>query len=333
MDREDEEFQFLGFFGIFKESFTIISSWIKIFSEITIAMILPLSLIYLGHIQISQILFSHIMFNEYILDRVPKGTHSYDKISDVLSSEWTAFLLFKIGYFIFFLILALLTTSAVVYTIASIYTANEINLKKVIKVVPKVWKRLMVTFIWNSLIVFAYNIISILIFILWAVLFESIQFLGPIFLVSLVVIYLSGFVYISIIWHLASVVSVLEEFQGLNAMAKSKGLIRGNTGVSAAAFLVLSLIFFGIQLGFEYYVVLGFGGGITYRIVYGILFVFLISVLILFGLVIQTIIYFVCKSYHHERIDKPSLADHLGGYLGDYVPLKAKDVQLGEFEA
>ncbi|KAL2456308.1 hypothetical protein Adt_46855 [Abeliophyllum distichum] len=208
MDREDEEFQFLGFFGIFKESFTIISSWIKIFSEIRIAMIVPLSLIYLGYIQISQIFFSHIMFNEYILDRVPKGTHSYDKISDVLSSEWTAFVLFKIGYFI-----------------------------------------------------------SILIFILWAVLFKSIEFLGPIFLISLVVIYLSGFVYISIIWHLASVVSVLEEFQGLNAMAKSPGLIRGNTGVYAAAFLVLSLIFFGIQLGFEYFVVLGFGGGITYRVV------------------------------------------------------------------
>ncbi|CAA3015997.1 uncharacterized protein LOC111409513 [Olea europaea subsp. europaea] len=333
MNREDEEFQFLGFLGIFKESFIIVSSWIKIFSQITVAMILPLSLIYLGHIQISQMIFSDIMFNEYIHDRIPKGTRSYDKISDILLSEWTAFFLFKIGYFIFFLILALLSTSAVVYTIASIYTANEIILKKVMKVVPKVWKRLMVTFIWNSLIVFAYNIVSILIFILWALLFRSILFVGTILLISLLVIYLSGFVYISIIWHLASVVSVLEEFYGLNAMAKSQGLIRGKTGISAATFLVLSLIFFGIQLGFEYFVVRGFGGGVTSRILYGILFVVLISALFLFGLVIQTIIYFVCKSYHHERIDKPSLADHLGGYLGEYVPLKAKDVQLEEFEA
>ncbi|XP_022880660.1 uncharacterized protein LOC111397929 [Olea europaea var. sylvestris] len=295
MDREEGEFQFLGFFDIFKESFVIISSWIKIFTQITIAMILPLSLIYLGHIQISHILFSDIMFHEYILHRIPKGT--------------------------------------LVYTIASIYTSNEINLKKVIKVVPKVWKRLMVTFIWNSLIVFAYNIVSILIFISWALLFGTVQFVGPIILISLAVIYLSGFVYISIIWHLASVVSVLEEFYGLNAVAKSQGLIRGKTGISAATFLVLSLIFFGIQLGFEYYVVLGFGGGVASRILYGILFVVLICVLFLFGLVIQTIIYFICKSYHRERIDKPSLADHLGGYLGDYVPLKSKDVQLGEFEA
>ncbi|CAI9763414.1 unnamed protein product [Fraxinus pennsylvanica] len=142
----------------------------------------------------------------------------------------------------------------------------------------------MVTFIWNFLIVFAYNIVSILIFILWALLFGSIKFVGPIILISLAVIYLSGFVYISIIWHLASVVSVLEEFYGLNAVTKSQGLIRGKTGISAATFLVLILIFFGIQLGFEYFVVLGFG-------------------------------------------------DHLGGYLGDYVPLKTKDVQLGEFEA
>ncbi|KAK4387356.1 hypothetical protein Sango_2342200 [Sesamum angolense] len=44
-----------------------------------------------------------------------------------------------------------------------------------------------------------------------------------------------------------------------------------------------------------------------------------------------TVIYFVCKSYHHENIDKSALSDHLEVYVGDYVPLKGKDIQLKEY--
>ncbi|GAU34592.1 hypothetical protein TSUD_15070 [Trifolium subterraneum] len=37
------------------------------------------------------------------------------------------------------------------------------------------------------------------------------------------------------------------------------------------------------------------------------------------------------QSYHHENIDKSALADHLEVYLGEYVPLTAKDVQLENY--
>ncbi|KAL8473556.1 hypothetical protein ACS0TY_030401 [Phlomoides rotata] len=328
MDREQEEIQFLGFFGILQESVNIVSSWRKIFAQITTALILPLSFIYLAHIQISEFLFSEIMHNEFILDRTPEGSGYYNKISDVLSSELITFFLFKIGYFIFFMILLLLSTSAVVYTIACIYTAKEITFRKVMSVVPKVWKRLMVTFIWNFIIVFAFNIISLLLFILGAITLGQIPILGILFLIFFVLSYLVGLFYITIIWHLASVVSVLEESYGLNAMRKSQNLIKGRMGVAFAVFFLVGLCFFAVQL----MVVLGHDWGIGNRIGFGIVSLILLSIATIFGLITQTIIYFVCKSYHHENIDKSSLSDHLGGYLGEYVPLKARDVQLEHFE-
>ncbi|CAA3012189.1 uncharacterized protein LOC111372000 [Olea europaea subsp. europaea] len=333
MDREQEEIQFMGFFGIFKESFNIVASWRKIFSQITIALIIPLSFIYLAHIQISELLFADIMHDEYILDRTPEGTSSYNKISSILSSEWTAFILFKIGYVIFFIILALLSTSAVVYTIACIYTAKEISFRKVMSVVPKVWKRLMVTFVWNFIIMFAYNLVAILILVLGLVLVGSSKNAMVTFALLWFVVFLIGSVYISLIYHLATVVSVLEESYGLNAMAKSQALIKGKMGVSFCVFLVLGLCFLGIQLFFENRLVIRKANiGLVNRIGYGLLCLFLLSIVLLFGLIIQTIIYFICKSYHHENIDKSSLADHLGGYLGEYVPLKTKDVQLEQYQ-
>ncbi|XVF16987.1 hypothetical protein REPUB_Repub10bG0078100 [Reevesia pubescens] len=330
MDREQEELQFLGFFGILKESLKIIYSWRKIFSQITLSLILPLSFIFLAHIQISQLLFINILNDQDNLNYTKPGTPGYAKLSDLISSEWTAFWLFKAAYFTFLLILSLLSTSAVVYTIACIYTAKEISFKKVMSVVPKVWKRLIVTFLWSFAIVLVYNIIAgVLLFL--SVAFLGLGSLGIAIFVVLFILYLAGFVYISLVWHLASVVSVLEDVYGIKAIAKSKALIKGKMGVAVAMFLLLVLSFVGIQFLFETGAVLAWSLSTEIRIGIAILCFLLLFKVILFGLVAQTVIYFVCKSYHHENIDKSSLADHLEVYLGDYVPLKAKDIQLEHF--
>ena len=331
MDIEQEELQFLGFIGIIKESFKIIYSWRKIFSQITLALILPLTFVFLAHIEFSDFVFFKILRNEEKLDRTRTGTPSYEKLTDVISSEWIVFWLLKVAYFTFLLIFSLLSTSAVVYAVACVYTAKPVTFRRVLSVVPKVWKRLMVTFIWIFIIVFCYNVIAIGVFTLWVFSIGNTKF-GIVLLPFLLVIYLIGFVYLSVVWHLASVVSVLEDMYGIQAMVKSKNLIKGKMGVAVAIFLVLNVCFFVIQMAFENLVVLGFPMSGPSRFLLAIVFFLLLFKLILFGLVIQTVIYFVCKSYHHENIDKSSLSDHLEVYLGEYMPLKSKDVQMEQLE-
>ena len=48
----------------------------------------------------------------------------------------------------------------------------------------------------------------------------------------------------------------------------------------------------------------------------------------LIGLLVQSMLYYVCKSYHHQSIDKSALSDHLEEYLGAYVPLKSGNIQM-----
>ena len=331
MDREQEDLQFLGFFGVFNESVKIIFSWRRIFSQITLALILPLTFIFLAHIQISQLLFFKILNDEVALDYKKEGTPSYNKLSNMISSEWITFWLFKVVYFTFLLVFSLLSTSAIVYTIACIYTAKEITFKKVISVVPKVWKRLMVTFLCSFVIVFVYNIFSGALLYFWARNFGQYK-IGIAIFFALFVIYLLGFVYISLLWHLASVVSVLEDVYGLKAMIKSKALIKGKMGLAAALFFTLTVLVIGVELLFEHLVVLNITSHIAIRIGIGILCFLLLFKVFLLGLVSQTVMYFVCKSYHHENIDKSLLGDHLEVYLGEYVPLNSRDVQLGEFD-
>ncbi|KAL1824773.1 hypothetical protein ACET3Z_011551 [Daucus carota] len=124
-------------------------------------------------------------------------------------------------------------------------------------------------------------------------------------------IYLSGLVYLSFVCYLANVVSVLEDLYGFEAMLKSKYLIKGNTGLCAAIFVIQNLCFLGIHLGFK---VTAMGEVSLWGMISGVLlWSMLMSLLILCGLVVQTIIYFICKSYHRENI---------------YVGLESLDDQL-----
>ncbi|KAD5507579.1 hypothetical protein R6Q59_031624 [Mikania micrantha] len=330
MDREQEEMQFLGFIGIFKESYKIIFSWRKIFSQITITLILPLTFIFLSHLEILNLLFRDIRHTEFEKEVTRPGTKRYNNLSDTLSSELITLWLFKIAYFTIFLILSLLSIAAVVYTIASIYTGRELTFKKVISVVPKVWKRLMVTFLCMFLAFFVYNLLALFVFVICFVILPYNTF-GAIIIYVVVIIYLMGYVYMAVIWLLASVVSVLESSYGFKAMTKSKDLIKGNRVVAISIFVLLYLSFALIQFLFEALVVHGSSLATWKRLGFGVLCFVLLLTFFLFGLVIETILYLICKSYHHENIDKGDLSNHLESYLGEYEPLNGKDVQLEQY--
>ncbi|RDY03047.1 hypothetical protein CR513_13416, partial [Mucuna pruriens] len=330
MDREQEEMQFLGFLDVYTESYKIIFAWSKIFNKIVLTLILPLSFIFLIHIEVSNILTGKIMHNTQQMMKTPEDTAQYQSLSNMLSSEWATFALFKLLYFTLLLIFSLLSTSAVVYTVASVYTQRHLTFSKVMSVVPKVWKRLMVTFLCTFVAFFAYNVMAGVVFLVWALTTGGSGGGAVVILVVLLVLYFAGFVYLMVVWHLASVVTVLEDSCGIQAMAKSNGLIKGKMGLSILVFFTLALAFGIIQVLFKKMVVQGWSLWSVERTAIGVVSLVLFSQLYLFQLVIQTVLYFICKSYHHQNIDKSALSDHLEVYHGEYEPLKAKDVQMEE---
>ncbi|KAI3844489.1 hypothetical protein MKX03_007456 [Papaver bracteatum] len=312
MDREPEELQFMGFFGIFKELANGIIVSRKIFSQITLAFVLPLSFIYLAQTKLSSSpkdgMVYFIIYGLTSEFRLIKFIHWYDLASMI------GFFTLSVLCHIFFLVLSVLSTSVVVYIIACAYTKKEITFSKVASVVPTVWKRLLITFLWTFLIMFLYNLFSLLIVFLITFTLKPAEGFDNI------IIYAIGFIYISVIWHLASVVSVMEESYGYKAILKSKALIKGKIWISLVIFITLQISFMIAVASFD-------------SLVFGNIFLLLLSILIHFGLVVQTVLYFVCKSYHHDNIDKSLLAKHFEAYNGDYVPLIGdKDIQLEQSE-
>ena len=175
--------------------------------------------------------------------------------------------------------------------------------------------------------------VAFLVFALAAVLiaFGPNTNVGMSILLVVVVLYLMGLLYMSVVWQLASTISVLEDSYGFQAMKRSNQLIKGKVGVSTLIFLNLGLLHYVLQKALERVVVNGESLGMVNRVAYANVCLSLFLLLGLFERVIQTIIYFVCKSYHHERVDKLALSDHLQVYTQEYsLPLKGDN--LGELK-
>lgn len=172
---------------------------------------------------------------------------------------------------------------------------------------------------------FAYNVVFLVILVLIIV---AVDTDSPLLLmVSMVLafgLFIFVHVYITALWHLASVVSVLENVYGLAAMRKSYELLKGKVymaGVFVFGYLVVCGVINGV---FGAVVVHGDGNySVFMRVVVGGLLVGVLVIVNLVGLLVQSVFYYVCKSFHHQEIDKSALHDHLGGYLGEYVPLKS----------
>lgn len=106
-------------------------------------------------------------------------------------------------------------------------------------------------------------------------------------------------------------------------MKKSYELLKGKF-VMAGVFVFGYLAICGTINGvFAAVVVHGVSTSVFIRIMMGGFLVGVLVIVNLVGLLVQSVFYYVCKSYHHQGIDKIALHDHLGGYLGEYVPLKS----------
>jgi len=337
MDREPEDLQFLGIFGIVGEGFKILRSCAKLLGSLTVTLILPLCFAILGHQLVSEYLLYKIRWNE-LFYQLETGTPAGERIMKELTWQRTELFLFQTAYVVFVLVFSLLSTAAVVYTVASIYTAKEISYTRVMSIVPRVWKRLMGTFLWFFIFLFLYwtffFLVTAFLFFLFFNIFtvDMHKFNLALFVFGLFLLtaQFCGYVYISMVWHLACVISVLEDKHGLGAIRKSKNLIKGNQ-ITALVLDILYIVFVGI-IGwfFGNYVLHGHHHGVSGagRGSYGTVLVVLLCFVHLMGLLTQSVLYFVCKSYHHESIDKSSLSDHLEVYLGDYEPLKTSNIQM-----
>ncbi|KAF7031165.1 hypothetical protein CFC21_042536 [Triticum aestivum] len=292
----------------------------RTFALLTACLVFPLSFAVLAH----------SLFTHPILRRIRTSDYT------ATSAQWVALFAYQFLYLIFLFTFSLLSTAAAVFTVASLYAAKPASIASSLSALPPILPRLLRTFLWVSLLMLAYHVGFVITVVLLILLFDPpmtastpppLSFLLA--LLAVAFLFLAIHVYISALWHLASVISVLEPLCGLAAMSKSKQLLQGRT--RTAAVLVFSYFAIcGLITGmFRSAVVKARGEegsldmSLAGRIGVGALLVSVLVCVNLLGLLAQSVFYYACKAYHNQEIDRTALYEHLGGYLGEYVPLKS----------
>ncbi|GKA55234.1 hypothetical protein Tco_0754183 [Tanacetum coccineum] len=146
----------------------------------------------------------------------------------------------------------------------------------------------------------------------------------------------TGFLYLSVVSQLASVVTVLENVNVFKAMKKGKNLLYGKKVVGMVIGFVMYVILVGMMIVLELFVGYRYGDTlfgihIIKRVMIGISCGLVLLVWFLLFIVIQTVLYLVCKSFHREAIDKLSISTFLGAYNGETIvlPNSGEEIQLG----
>lgn len=339
-----EELHLLGAFRIVREAFNILlrSSRSKLLWALALTLFLPLTFARLGQNFILGPILLKIQQKQ-----VEASIHPGETTWRELGSEWRELVGVLEADIAVVLALWMLSTAAVVYTVASIYSANTKELRvsyvRVLRAdVPRVWKRLTLTFMWFFVISFGFMTVSMLASGLLLILFlptipspsvgldadDKLKGRALIINVILSIVFVAcSQIYITVVWNLASVVSVLEDkYYGLGAVLKSSNLIKGKR-ITALALFIFFFMFDGIIVWFFGYTVAeGRSHGLrtATSAVIGALLLGLHCFVNVMWMLAQSVLYFVCKSYHHESIDgDSSFKVH---NVGDYEALKTSSI-------
>ncbi|KAI3943099.1 hypothetical protein MKW92_052432 [Papaver armeniacum] len=302
-----EDLKFFSVDQIIKEAVKIPSrsSPIK-FLLITVTLILPLSLMQL-------LLETHSFILFFILSDYFSGDHhsspSYKQFIRTYSIH-------EFFYILVLFLFSLLSTSAIVFTVASLYASKSVSFIPTLFAIPRIFKHLIITFFYVlCLMLVSYLAYYVPISFLAAKNINVALFLG--FQIIFATIYDLVHIYVTAQWHLASVISVLEpNGYGLAAMKKSTQLLRGRTSIAfglanlylVATWMIEFVFLFAVESNVYFMV----------KILLGLMCLSMLVVVNLTGLLVQSLFYYACKSHHHEVVDKKLLYDHLGSYdLGD----------------
>ncbi|KAK9111437.1 hypothetical protein Scep_018956 [Stephania cephalantha] len=282
---------------------------------------------------ISDHLSGKIINNHINLDDTMSFYPSYNRIKRELAVQWSLLGVFTLLYFLIGLIgFYLFSISAVSYAVACFYASKDTNFKQVIRVVPKAWKKLVITYLLYCFIQFVCLVVFVALIAICIAMGSMARqvVLGIVIGVIVLILFIVGLIYFNVIWSMASVVSVLEECYGLGSFKRSLDLMKGKKKLNIWVYMVFQVLFSVVQGG--YWVLAGLFNSSLPVVVYVIIAIFFFLMflgLVLLGFVVQTVLYLVCKCHHHEISGKSSLGDRLDGLLGGYGRMgKGKGVQL-----
>ncbi|GKB40145.1 hypothetical protein Tco_0885087 [Tanacetum coccineum] len=156
------------------------------------------------------------------------GTPEYTELLVAITKDTDTFLGIEASYSVFLFLIKLYVETAVVVIASCCFNGNNLFLKELFTTVLKTWTRPFVTLFYVQLLAFGYTRIFFLPFLVPSLTLFDLSKILITLLVVLAIISVTFYLYLSVVWSLAVVVSIAEDTYGLSALGKSREVVKGN---------------------------------------------------------------------------------------------------------
>ncbi|XP_004239096.2 uncharacterized protein [Solanum lycopersicum] len=305
---EDRHFHSMDALEILKETVTILRYNPIGFLSIAALLICPVSAVLLSNVLVDQYVVKKLMIRLLFLAKSsglplkPFINQSCQKFSEMVISAVVCFPLY--------VSLLLLSKAAIVYSVDCTYSRKNFDGKKFYIIVTKIWKRILVTYIWVCMVITGCLTLFLVLLVAVSSAFSVIGFPPDLILYTAMIVGIIFSIILAnamIICNIAVVISVLEDDSGPEALLRSSSLIKGQTQVGLLIFLGSTIGMTFVEGLFEHRVkIISYEDGSS-RIWEGPLLVILYSFVMLIDSMMSTVFYFSCKSYRMEASNEESL--------------------------
>ncbi|KAG5603498.1 hypothetical protein H5410_024990 [Solanum commersonii] len=302
---EDRHFHSMDALEILKETVTILRYNPIGFLSIAALLICPVSAVLLSNVLVDPYVVKKLMIRLLFLAKSsglplkPFINQSCQKFSEMVISAVMCFPLY--------VSLLLLSKAAIVYSVDCTYSRKNFDSKKFYIIVTKIWKRIVVTYMWVCMVITGCLALFLVLLVAVSSAFSVMGFPPDLILYPAMIVGIIFSIILAnamIICNIAIVISVLEDDSGPEALLRSSSLINGQTQVGLLIFLGSTIGMTFVEGLFEHRVKIISGSS---RIWEGPLLVILYSFVMLIDSMMSTVFYFSCKSYGMEASNEESL--------------------------
>lgn len=279
-----------GFLELLKGPFKILATNGKLLAITASIYLIIYSLSYILFTSSTQPLIADLTFKLFALVSSHPGTPEFTELLVAITKDTGTFLGIEAAYSVFLFFVRLFAETAIVIIASCYYNGSNLSLKELFMTVLKTWTRPFVTLFYVQLLSLGYTSLFFLPALVPSLtLFDHTKILIAL-LIVLAIIFVTFNLYLSVVWSLAVVVSVVEDTYGLSALGKAREVVKGNR---VHGFL-LNLLFFLLTV--VIITVLSKLSPIMPIVVGGAIEFIFIGVLSMFQFLAYSAFYFKCKN-------------------------------------
>lgn len=285
---------------------------------------------------VSAILLSNAFVDQSVVDKLSFRFRLVAEVSGLPKGDFTKLVCWKLSEsvlsltfcFPFLITLWLFSKAAIVHSVAGMYAGKKLTIAKFITMIRKIWKRVMLTYIWVCIAIIGCIAVFLLLLVIVINVVVSMGICSSCAIYAVLglgVIFSVLFAHTLIICNLANVISIMEDCRGSAALFRSMYLIKGRTQVGLMIILGTAIGTAFVESLYEHRVKSLNYGDVYSRIWEGPLLVIMYSFVVLIDAMMSCIFYFTCKCSSSESFDNHSLLEHTASFSGSTEQTNGND--------